>query len=101
MARCTWRAAISPISPSHCSASRRCSAFRRRLLLTFALSLLLERAFLTPLYSPTTERKGDYGVLITFGISILLRNLALIVCGPYPLRPPSFWRGSLIIATWR
>jgi branched-chain amino acid transport system permease protein len=74
------------------------------MLLTFALSLLLERGLLTPLYSPTTERKGDYGVLITFGISILLRNLALIVCGPYPLRPPSFWRGSLIIGdlamTW-
>ncbi len=74
------------------------------MLLTFLLSLVLERTLLTPLYSPATERKGDYGVLITFGVSILLRNLALILCGPYPLRPPSFWDGSLIIGplamTW-
>lgn len=72
--------------------------------LTFLLSVLIERSLLTPLYSPTTERKGDYGILVTFGISILLRNLALIIYGPYPLRPPSFWSGALIMGnlaiTW-
>jgi len=66
--------------------------------------VLIERSLLTPLYSPTTERKGDYGILVTFGISILLRNLALIIYGPYPLRPPSFWNGVLILGnlaiTW-
>jgi branched-chain amino acid transport system permease protein len=71
---------------------------------SFALSVLVERAFLTPLYSPTTERKGDYGILVTFGISIFLRNIALIVFGPYPLRPPSFLSGALIVGglvmTW-
>jgi branched-chain amino acid transport system permease protein len=74
------------------------------MLLSFALSLVVERALLTPLYSAKTERKGDYGVLATFGVSILLRNLALLICGPYPLRPPSFLNGSLIIGdfymTW-
>lgn len=71
---------------------------------SFALSVVVERALLTPLYSPTTERKGDYGILVTFGISIFLRNIALIVFGPYPLRPPSFLKGVLIlgplIMTW-
>ena len=43
--------------------------------LSFVLSVLVERTLLTPLYSPTTERKGDYGILITFGISIFLRAL--------------------------
>ena len=62
----------------------------------FALSLLVERTMLTPLYSPATERKGDYGVLATFGVSILLRNLALIVFGAYPLRPASFVPGVLV-----
>ncbi|MGH7211015.1 MAG: branched-chain amino acid ABC transporter permease [Acetobacteraceae bacterium] len=65
--------------------------------LSFALSVALERSLLTPLYSPATERKGDYGILITFGISILLRNLAIIVFGPFPLRPPSFFNGMLVI----
>jgi branched-chain amino acid transport system permease protein len=72
--------------------------------ISFAMSLLIERTLLTPLYSPTIERKGDYGILITFGISIFLRNLALIIYGPYPLRPPSFWSGVLVIGglimTW-
>jgi branched-chain amino acid transport system permease protein len=74
------------------------------MLVSFMLAALAERTLLTPLYSPTTERKGDYGILVTFGISIFLRNLALIIYGPYPLRPPSFWSGALIIGplvmTW-
>ena len=65
--------------------------------LSFALSILVERTLLTPLYSPTTERKGDYGILVTFGISIFLRALALIIYGPYPLRPPSFWPGVAVV----
>jgi branched-chain amino acid transport system permease protein len=72
--------------------------------LTFLLAVLVERTLLTPLYWPTTERKGDYGILITFGISIFLRNIALIIFGPFPLRPPSFWPGALILGdfvmTW-
>ena len=80
------------------------SAVAAAMLLSFVLSVIVERALLTPLYSPTTERKGDYGILVTFGISIFLRNLALIVFGPYPLRPPSFWSGALIagplVMTW-
>jgi branched-chain amino acid transport system permease protein len=72
--------------------------------IAFLMSVAVERTLLTPLYSPTTERKGDYGILITFGISIFLRNLALIIYGPYPLRPPSFWPGVLeigsLIMTW-
>src|SRR6516165_7627163 len=65
-------------------------------LVAMALSFLVERTLLTPLYSPSTERKGDYGILVTFGISIFLRALALIVYGPYPLRPPSFWPGVAV-----
>jgi len=63
------------------------------MLVAFVLSVAVERTLLTPLYSPTTERKGDYGILVTFGLSIFLRNIALIIYGPYPLRPPSFWEG--------
>ena len=74
------------------------------MLLAFALSVALERTLLTPLYSPTTERKGDYGILVTFGISIFLRNIAIILFGPFPLRPPSFFPGVLVIGdfvmTW-
>ncbi len=80
------------------------SAVLVAMAVSFALSVVVERTLLTPLYSPTTERKGDYGILITFGLSIFLRNIALIIYGPYPLRPPSFWSGALVIGglimTW-
>ncbi len=65
--------------------------------LAFVLSVLFERTLLSPLYDPRTERKSDYGILVTFGISILLRNLAVIVFGPFALRPPSFWPGTLVV----
>ena len=61
---------------------------------TFLLGAVLERGLLTPLYSDATERKAEYGILITFGLSIALRNLALILFGPFPLRPPSFVAGA-------
>jgi len=71
---------------------------------SFLLAVLVERTLLTPIYKPTTERKGDYGILVTFSISIFLRNIALIIFGPYPLRPPSFWHGALVVGdlvmTW-
>lgn len=69
------------------------------MLVAFALALVVERCLLTPIYSPKTERKGDYGVLVTFGVSILLRNLAVVVFGAYPLRPPSFIPGVLILGS--
>ena len=65
--------------------------------LTFLFSIGIERGLLTPLYSPSIERKADYGILITFGLSVFLRNIAIIIFGPFPLRPPSFIEGDLVL----
>ena len=59
----------------------------------FSLGVVLERLLLTPLYSERTERKDEYGIIVTFGLAFLLRNLAIIVFGVFPLRPPSFVEG--------
>src|SRR5713226_444550 len=59
----------------------------------FTLGIVLERLLLTPLYSERTERKDEYGLIVTFGLAFFLRNLALIVFGPFPMRPPSFVPG--------
>src|SRR5437016_1587903 len=59
----------------------------------FTFGVVLERLLLTPLYSERTERKDEYGLLVTFGLAFFLRNTALIVFGPFPLKPPSFWSG--------
>ena len=59
----------------------------------FAGAIALERLTLTPLYSDATERKDEYGLIVTFGLAYFLRNTAVIAFGPFPLKPPSFVPG--------
>src|SRR5499433_1892869 len=59
----------------------------------FAGAIVLERLMLTPLYSDATERKDEYGLIVTFGLAYFLRNAAVIAFGPFPLKPPSFIPG--------
>jgi len=59
----------------------------------FVGAIVLERLLLTPLYSDATERKDEYGLIITFGLAYFLRNAAVIAFGPFPLKPPSFVPG--------
>src|SRR5213078_247977 len=59
----------------------------------FAGAIVLERLMLTPLYSDATERKDEYGLIVTFGLAYFLRNTAVIAFGPFPLKPPSFIPG--------
>ena len=59
----------------------------------FVLAIILERLLLTPLYSDRTERKDEYGLIVTFGLAYFLRNSAVILFGPFALKPPSFIPG--------
>ncbi len=59
----------------------------------FVGAIVLERLVLTPLYSDATERKDEYGLIVTFGLAYFLRNTAVIAFGPFPLKPPSFVSG--------
>jgi branched-chain amino acid transport system permease protein len=59
----------------------------------FILAIVLERLLLTPLYSEATGRKDEYGLIVTFGLAFFLRNIAIILFGPFPLKPPSFIPG--------
>jgi len=60
----------------------------------FTFGVLIERSLLTPLYNERTERKDEYGIIVTFGLAFVLRNMALIVFGPFAHRPPSFVSGA-------
>lgn len=62
-------------------------------LLTAALGLAFEVIFLRPMHQERIERPAEYAVLITFGFSFFLQNLALALFGPFPHRPPSFFEG--------
>ncbi|HVM80100.1 MAG TPA: branched-chain amino acid ABC transporter permease [Stellaceae bacterium] len=59
----------------------------------FLGAIILERLMLTPLYSDATERKDEYGLIVTFGLAYFLRNSAVIAFGPFALKPPSFVPG--------
>ena len=64
----------------------------------FVLGVGFERLFLTPLYSERVERKDEYAIIVTFGLFMLVENLALVVFGPFNKSAPSFLRGALHIS---
>ncbi len=64
-------------------------------LLTAILGVVFEMIFLRPMHQEKIERPAEYAVLVTFGFSFFLLNLALALFGPYPHSPPSFFEGSL------
>jgi branched-chain amino acid transport system permease protein len=64
-------------------------------LLTAMLGIIFEVIFLRPMHQEQIERPAEYAVLVTFGFSFFLLNLALALFGPYPHSPPSFFEGSI------
>jgi branched-chain amino acid transport system permease protein len=63
----------------------------------FVFGVAFERLFLTPLYSNRVERKDEYAIIVTFGLFMLVENLALVVFGPFNKSAPSFLRGAMHI----
>lgn len=64
-------------------------------VLGVVVGLVFEYLFLRPMHRGRIERPAEYAILITFGLSFFLQNLALSVFGPYPHRPPSFFSGAI------
>jgi branched-chain amino acid transport system permease protein len=64
-------------------------------MLVTLIGLVFEYFFLRPMHLGKIERVPEYAILITFGLSFFLMNLALAVFGPYPHRPPSFFKGAI------
>lgn len=57
--------------------------------------IVFEIGFLRPMHDERIARPAEYAVLITFGLSFFLQNLALATLGPYPHAPRSFFEGSV------
>src|SRR5262245_27293855 len=49
----------------------------------FLFGVVFERLVLAPMYSDKVERKDEYAIIVTFGLTILLTNLGLVVFGPF------------------
>lgn len=63
----------------------------------FAFGVVFERLLLTPLYTNKVERKDEYAIIVTFGLFLLLENLAIVVFGPFNKSAPSFVNGAVHI----
>ena len=63
----------------------------------FVFGAGFERLVIHPMYTDKVERKDEYAIIVTFGLTILITNLAIVVFGPFAKAPPSFWPGVLII----
>jgi branched-chain amino acid transport system permease protein len=61
----------------------------------FLFGVAFERLFLTPPYTDKVERKDEYAIIVTFGLFMLLDNLAIVVFGPFNKSAPSFIRGAV------
>jgi branched-chain amino acid transport system permease protein len=66
------------------------------MVVLFLFGVAFERLVLQPMYTDKVERKDEYAIIVTFGMTILITNLALVVFGPFSKSPPSFLSGTLI-----
>ncbi len=62
----------------------------------FVFGVAFERLVLNPMYTDKVERKDEYAIIVTFGLTVLLLNLGIVVFGPFSKSPPPFWPGALI-----
>ncbi len=56
---------------------------------------LIEWMLIRPIHEGKVDRPDEYAIIITFGLSILLLNLANSVFGPWPQRPAPIYRGRV------
>ena len=64
-------------------------------LIVAGLGILFEIFFLRPMHEEQIARPAEYAVLVTFGLSFFLQNLALAWFGPYPHAPRPFFEGAV------
>ena len=86
----------APSTRSRCSGVPPISAVLVAMVALFLFGVVLERLVLAPMYSDKVERKDEYAIIVTFGLTILLTNLGLVVFGPFSKSPPAFLQGTLI-----
>lgn len=54
------------------------------------LGVVVQRLLLRPMFVGVLERRDEYATIITIALSVLFRNLAIVVFGPYQFSPPDY-----------
>lgn len=63
----------------------------------YLFGIAFERLVLHPMYTGKVERKDEYAIIVTFGLTMMLTNLAIVVFGPFSHSPPPFLSGTLVL----
>ncbi len=61
------------------------------LLAVGVLGVALQRLLLRPMFTGIVERRDEYATIITIALSVLIRNLAVVVFGPHQFSPPDYF----------
>jgi branched-chain amino acid transport system permease protein len=72
-------------------------ALASAVVLTALVAVIVERLLLRPLYSGELRpgaMRDEYAIIVTFGLSLFLINLANQLMGPYPTKGPELVGGS-------
>ncbi len=62
----------------------------------FLIGVLIQGLLLKPMYVGGIERKDEYATVVTIGLMVLFRNLAIVLAGPYQYSPPDYYRPTYI-----
>ena len=54
------------------------------------LGMAIQRVLLRPMFSGTLERLDEYATIVTIALTVLFRNLAIVIFGPYQFSPPDY-----------
>jgi branched-chain amino acid transport system permease protein len=65
------------------------------LLTGFFLGYIIERLLISDTYKKKIERPGEYAMLITLGLSILLQNMIREFYSPFMRSTPPLWPGTV------
>jgi branched-chain amino acid transport system permease protein len=57
---------------------------------TGLLGMLIQRVLLRPMFVDQVERLDEYATIVTISLTVLFRNLAIVVFGPYQFSPPDY-----------
>jgi branched-chain amino acid transport system permease protein len=66
------------------------------ILVVFGLGMVVQRFLLTPMYVGGIERRDEYATIVTIGLMVLFRNLAVVLAGPYQYSPPDYFPPTYI-----
>ncbi|MGD8836521.1 MAG: hypothetical protein PVJ19_16380, partial [Desulfobacteraceae bacterium] len=59
-------------------------------VVVFFLGAVVQRVLIKPMFVGIIEAKMEYATIVTISLAIFLRNLAVVIGGPYIYTPPDY-----------